>query len=70
MENEYGNVETDSVVDLEVHIRKFVDPTDPVAELCAAALDKKVDPIFAGSAEAMAVGPWAAWTHVRPLPRR
>jgi len=59
MENEYGNVETDSIVDLEVHVRDLVDPTDPIAELHAAALDKEVDPILAGSVEAMAVGPWA-----------
>jgi len=34
-----------------------VDPTDPIAELHVHALDKEVDPILAGSAEAMAVGP-------------
>jgi len=56
MENELGNVETDSVADLEVHVRELVDPTDPIAELCAHVLDKEVDPILAGSAEAMAVG--------------
>jgi len=59
MENEFGNVETDSVADLEVSVCDLVDPMDPIAELCAHALDKEVDPILAGSAEAMAVGPRA-----------
>ena len=57
MENTQGNVETDSVVDIEVQVRELVDPTDPIAELCAAALGKEMDPILAGSAEAMAVEP-------------
>jgi len=57
MESAQDNVETDSVVDLEVQVHKLVDPTDPIAELHAAALDKRVDPILAGSTEAMAVRP-------------
>jgi len=59
MENEQGNVETDSVVDLEVHVRELVDPTYPIAELRMATLDKEVDPILVESAEVMAVGPRA-----------
>ena len=48
-------------------VRELVDPTYPIAELHAAALDKRVDPILAGSAVAMAVGPR---TVVRPGPTR
>ena len=51
-----SNVEIDSVVDLKLEVHE--DPTDPIAELpCAGTLDNGVDPILAGSAEAMAVGP-------------
>ena len=57
MENVEGNVEIDSVVDLEVEVSEFVDPTDPIAELRVAVLNKEVDPILAGATEAMAVGP-------------
>jgi len=57
MENELGNVETDSVTDLIVNVRDLVEPTDQIAELCTQALDKEVEPILAGSAEAVTVGP-------------
>ena len=55
MENTESNVEIDSVVDLELEVCE--DPTDPITELRAGTLDKEVDPIFAGAAEVMAVGP-------------
>ena len=49
MDNFEGNVEINSVVDLEVVVRE--DPTDPIAELPqAGTLDNGVDPILAGSA--------------------
>jgi len=41
MENEYSNVETDRVIDLEVNVRDFVDPTDLIAELCVVRWIKK-----------------------------
>ena len=48
MDNFEGNVEIDSVVDLEVVVRE--DPMDPIAELPhAGMLDNGVDPIMAGS---------------------
>ena len=50
MENVEGNVEINSVVDLELEVSE--DPTDTIAELRSAPLDKEVDPILAG-----AVGP-------------
>jgi len=59
MENEQGNVETDSVVTLEIQVCELVHLTDPITELRVATMDKEVDPILAGSVEAMAVGPWA-----------
>jgi len=47
MENFKGNVEVNSVVDLELEVRE--DPTDPVTELPhAGTLDNGVDPIWAG----------------------
>ena len=56
MENFEGNVEVDSVVDLELEVCE--DPTDPVTELLRAEmLDNGVDPILARRTEAMAVGP-------------
>jgi len=57
MENADSNIEIDSVADLVVEVSEFVDPTDPIAEQHAAELNKGVDPILAGAAEAMAVGP-------------
>ena len=55
MENFEGNVEVNSVVDLELDVRE--EPTDPVAELPrAGTLDNGVDPILEGSTEAMVVG--------------
>jgi len=55
MESMESNVEIDSVVDLELEVSE--DLMDPIAELRVAALNKEVDPILAGAAEAMAVGP-------------
>ena len=55
MEKVEGNVEIDSIVDLELEVRE--DPVDSVAELRAGTLEKGVDPILAGAVEAMAVGP-------------
>jgi len=58
MENAEGNVEIESIVDLEVEVSKFMDPTDRIVELHVAELNKEVDPILAEAAEVMAVGPW------------
>jgi len=33
MENVASDVEIDGIVDLEVEVSEFVDPTDPIAEL-------------------------------------
>jgi len=64
MENFEGNVEIDSVVDLELEVYE-----DPIAELsCTGTLDNGVDPILAGSDKAMAVGPGLTRTHLRPMP--
>ena len=57
MENERGNVETDNVADLVLNVHDLVDPMDHIADLRVQALDKKAEPILAGSAEAMTVGP-------------
>jgi len=37
----------DSVVDLELEV--IEDPTDPIAQLHVAAVNKEVDPILAGA---------------------
>jgi len=58
MENELDNVETDSVANPVLNVRELVDPTDHITELHEQALDKEVEPILAGSAEAVTVGPW------------
>jgi len=57
MENELGNVETDSVADLVLHVRDIVDPTDHIADLRARVLDNEWDLILAGSTDAVTVGP-------------
>jgi len=57
MENEMGNVETDSVADLVLNVPELVDPTDHIADLCTHALDNAGDLILAGSADAVTVGP-------------
>ena len=55
MDNFEHNVEVNSVADLELDVRE--DTTDPDADFpCVGTLDNGVDPIWAGSAEAMAVG--------------
>ena len=55
MDKSDPNVETNSVADLESDARE--DPTDSDADLPRAGnLDNGVDPIWVGSAEAMAVG--------------
>jgi len=58
MENEMGNVETDSVADLLLNVRELVDPTGHIADSRAHALDDEGGPILAGSADAVTVGPW------------
>jgi len=56
MDNFDNNVESNSVVDLELEVRE--DVADPTADLpCAGMLNNGVDPIWAGDAEVMAVGP-------------
>ena len=55
MENVESNIEINSVIDLELEVSE--DPMNSISELHAVALDKEVDPILAGTAEAMAVGP-------------
>jgi len=57
MDNFDPNVEVNSVADLELDARE--DPTNSDADLPHAGnLDNGVDPIWAGSDEAMAVGLW------------
>jgi len=51
MENEFGDVETDSTVD------NVMDPSDH-ADFCADAQDKAQEPIMAGSFDAVAAGLW------------
>jgi len=65
MENAESNVEIDSIADLVVEVSEFVDPTNPIAELHTAELNKGVDPILVGAAEAMAVDPGLTLTSVR-----
>jgi len=61
MENEIGNVETDSIVD---HIVDLSDHTD----FRMHAQDYEQEPILTGSHDAATTGPGLAWMRASPSP--
>jgi len=70
MDNFDSNVETNSVVDFVLEARGD-DPMDSDADLLRAGnSDNGVDPNWAESTEAMAVGPGLTRTRVRPMPQQ
>jgi len=55
MDNFDNNVESNSVVDLELEVVRE-DPADPMADLPRAGMsNNRVDPMWAGDAEVMAM---------------